>query len=369
MTDRLPAEVFPPGEYLADELEERGWSQGDFAEIIGRPVQFVSEIINAKKELTAESAAQIAAALGSEASTWLGLQTSYQLWRLGQDPEHRDVESRVARRARIAEVIPFAPLEKRGVIRSDESLDDLLDEVKRDFNMVSPDDVPRFRLAAKRSNHAEELSLTQRGWLWAAQRLARAQEVQDYDEPAFQQLVEGLAREVSAPEDLAVLPERFAGVGVHLVFVEHFPGGKIDGAAFMLANRPVIAVSGRGKRFDKLFFAIMHECAHVLAGHVDDGIALDDLADEGARQANKAREDQANDRAERWSLGGPVHLSGVPSAQAISAIAAQLGVPVAFVVGNLQHHHVVPWKTTLARGLPNADDVLRTWASNPKDGH
>lgn len=64
MTDRMPAEVFPPGEHLADELEERGWSQADFAEIIGRPVQFVSEIVNAKKELTAESAAQIAAALG-----------------------------------------------------------------------------------------------------------------------------------------------------------------------------------------------------------------------------------------------------------------------------------------------------------------
>lgn len=363
MTDRRPAEAFPPGEYLADELDARGWSQADFAEIIGRPVQFVSEIINAKKELTAESAAQIAAALGSEASTWLGLQAAYQLWRLSQDAGHLDTASRVAKRAQIAEIIPLAQLEKRGVIGTHESPGDLLKEVRRDFNMVQPGDLPRFRLAAKRSNHGDDLSLIQRGWLWAAQRQARTQQLSGYDESGFERLVEGLAREVSQPGDLASLPERFARVGVHLVFVEHFPGGKIDGAAFMLDKNPVVAVSGRGKRFDKLFFAIMHECGHVLAGDIDDGVALDDMADEAALEANKAREDGANRRAEAWSLGGPVRISGVMSAHAVADKAAQLGVPVAFVVGNLQHQHVLPWKTTLARGLPNADDVLRAWVS------
>lgn len=43
------AEVFPAGEYLAEELEERGWTQAEFAEILGRPPQFVSEIISGKK--------------------------------------------------------------------------------------------------------------------------------------------------------------------------------------------------------------------------------------------------------------------------------------------------------------------------------
>ncbi len=85
MTDRVPAEAFPPGEYLADELEARGWSQADFAEIIGCPVQLVSELVDARRELTAESATQVAAALGSPASTWLGLQARYQLWRRSQD--------------------------------------------------------------------------------------------------------------------------------------------------------------------------------------------------------------------------------------------------------------------------------------------
>lgn len=361
MSERKPAEVFPPGEYLADELEERGWSQADFAGIIGRPVQFVSEIINAKKELTAESASQIAAALGSEASTWLGLQANYQLWRLDQEPGHQDATASLADRARVAQIIPLTALERRGDVAAGASMSDLLAEVMRDFGMTSFDDTPRFGLAAKRANATEDLSLTQRGWLWVALRRARTRQVPHYDEAAFRRLLDGLTHEVSDPEHLAALPERFAAVGVRLVFVEHLAGGKIDGAAFMLDSNPVVAISGRGKRFDKLYFALLHECGHVVAGHIRDGFTLDDQADALTDSRDQARESEANDLAEGWCLGGPVKVGGSVTAQAIEAVARQRAVPTAFVIGNLQHHGILPWRTTLARGLPNADDVIRRW--------
>ena len=45
MNDVTVAEVFPPGEFLRDELEARGWTQTEFAEILGRPPRLVNEII------------------------------------------------------------------------------------------------------------------------------------------------------------------------------------------------------------------------------------------------------------------------------------------------------------------------------------
>ena len=48
-----PAEVFHPGEYLRDELEARGWTQTQFAKIVGQPVQLVNGIINGKTAVTA----------------------------------------------------------------------------------------------------------------------------------------------------------------------------------------------------------------------------------------------------------------------------------------------------------------------------
>ena len=72
-----PAEAFPPGEYLRDELDERGWTVVQFAEMIGQPVQAVSEILDAKTGITAETAVSISEALGTSAELWLNLETTY----------------------------------------------------------------------------------------------------------------------------------------------------------------------------------------------------------------------------------------------------------------------------------------------------
>ena len=75
-----PAEGFSPGDYLRDELDERGWAVAEFAEIIGRPVQAVSEILNAKKAITADTALSFSEALGTSAELWLNLQTAYRAY-------------------------------------------------------------------------------------------------------------------------------------------------------------------------------------------------------------------------------------------------------------------------------------------------
>jgi len=89
-----PAEAFHPGEYLREELEARGWSQRDFAKIVGRPLQVVNEIIRGKKRVTAETAKEIGLALGTGPKVWINLQTNYDLWSTG------DPDPGIARRAR-----------------------------------------------------------------------------------------------------------------------------------------------------------------------------------------------------------------------------------------------------------------------------
>jgi HTH-type transcriptional regulator/antitoxin HigA len=74
-----PAEVFPPGEYIREEIEARGWTQIDLAEILGRPVQVVNAIINGKKAVTPQTALELGAALGTGPEIGLNLETSYRL--------------------------------------------------------------------------------------------------------------------------------------------------------------------------------------------------------------------------------------------------------------------------------------------------
>ncbi len=91
-----PAEVFPPGEYLRDELEARGWTQTRFARIIGRPLQTVNGIINGKIRITAQTAKEIAAAFETSAELWMNLQKSYDLF---MTP---DADPAIHERARVA---------------------------------------------------------------------------------------------------------------------------------------------------------------------------------------------------------------------------------------------------------------------------
>jgi len=85
-----PAVLVPPGQILRREIEARGWSQKDLADILGRPVQVISEIVRGKKEITPETAVQLAAAFGTSAEFWSNLEANYRLRlakRLGPAPE------------------------------------------------------------------------------------------------------------------------------------------------------------------------------------------------------------------------------------------------------------------------------------------
>jgi addiction module HigA family antidote len=89
MTKHQPTyRAFPPGDLIREEIEYRGWSQNDLAQIMGRPLQAVNELINGRKAITARTARELEAALGPDAQFWLNMETSYRLYKQAQaDPE------------------------------------------------------------------------------------------------------------------------------------------------------------------------------------------------------------------------------------------------------------------------------------------
>src|SRR3546814_10906300 len=106
------AEIFPPGEFLKDELEARGWSQTELAEIIGRPTRLINEIIADKRTITPETAIQLGDSLGTGPELWMNLESQYQLSQV------RPNDGLVARRARLYERFPVREMIKRGWIEA-----------------------------------------------------------------------------------------------------------------------------------------------------------------------------------------------------------------------------------------------------------
>ena len=71
---------FHPGEMLLEEfLEPRGMSQAEFARQLGWTKARLNELIRGKRGITAESALDLAEALGTSANLWMNLQSTYDL--------------------------------------------------------------------------------------------------------------------------------------------------------------------------------------------------------------------------------------------------------------------------------------------------
>jgi HTH-type transcriptional regulator/antitoxin HigA len=352
------AEVFPVGEHLADELEARGWTQGEFADILGRPAQFVSEIIAGKKEITRESAAQIGAALGTSAEFWLNLQDAYHLWHQAQDARTQMELEDVRLRARLKELAPVSVLLKRGFLKESDPQGQAR-ELQQLYGMQDIHDDPDFVVAARRSNSQDELTATQMAWVACVRAKAASINVEPYSEAGLLDLAQRISRELKDVDRVVSLPAEFAVVGVRLVFVEAFPSSKLDGCSFLMDGAPVIGISGRGKRLDKVLFTLLHEVAHVVLGHLTEGRLI--LDDPDAHHTLGV-EEPADECAGSWILPKP--LPPLPERLSVGWVrksADEQGVHPIVLIGRLQKLGKLTWRTALVKGAPNVTDQLANW--------
>jgi HTH-type transcriptional regulator/antitoxin HigA len=275
MEYQRPAEAFPPGEYLADELEARGWKQNEFAEIIRRPVKVVNEIIAGKKSITPDTAYEIAAALGSSPQYWLNLQSSYDLWKT----EPPQAAQAISREAALRERFPVREMIKFGWIRETQNFDVLETQVFSFFGINSLTEQPAISFAARR-NYKENFSILQEAWIYRVKQLASALQVPPFLESKLRANLHQLEALMTEPEEMRKVPDFLLVHGVRLVVVEPIPGSKIDGVCFWLNDSsPVIGLTLKLDYIDNIWFNLWHEIEHVLRGDGKEVIVIDDFSD------------------------------------------------------------------------------------------
>jgi len=260
-TERVPVEVFHAGEYLLEEIEARGWTQAELAEILGRPLPAINEIITGKRGITPETAHGLAAAFGTTAEYWMNLDTQYQLWNSRKHDASRHAV--VQRKAHLYEIAPIKQMIKRRWIESSDSVDVLEQSVIEFFGMDSVEnDVPSVPFAAKTAT--AQLNSSHRAWIHRAGRLARAVQVTGpYTQNSVRKVKAQLRELLHSPEEIRHVPRILAENGIRFVVLEHLPQTKIDGAAFWLDGEPVMVMSLRFDRIDNFWFVLIHELDHI----------------------------------------------------------------------------------------------------------
>jgi HTH-type transcriptional regulator/antitoxin HigA len=367
---RVPAEVFPPGEFVREELEARGWTQGDLAQIMGRPVRLVSELITGKKQITPETARGLAQAFGdNDPLYWMNLDSAYRL------AKSEPVDESVGRRAKLYSLFPVRELTKRKWIETSDNLDVVEHRVCRFFRIKNVDERPVFAHAAKAVQYDERTAL-QLAWLYRAKELAEGTHSSPYSERKLREALAKLRTLLVAPEEIRQVSRILAEAGVRLVIVEFLPGAKIDGATFWLNDTPVIALSIRFDRIDNFWFVLRHEIEHVLNrdGLVTVDIELTeqlqrkDILPPEEVKANTAAAEFLVPKSELDSF--ITRVRPLYSEQRILLFAKRIGVHPGVVVGQLQFRDEVPYThfhkhLTKIREIVTQTAVTDGWGTVP----
>lgn len=320
-----------PGHYVREALDALNMTQGELAERMGRPDQLVSEIVNAKKEITEETAFDLEAVLGTPAHVWLNLETTY---RYGLQARQR--ASRLAEQIELAMKFPYNELVKVGVVAKTRGPAERVAELCGFFNVAKLDAVATAYAPAFRKDRTKEpCPYALAAWLRIGEREAETLDLPEYDRARTRASLDDLRRMTVGDGDIeAAIRSILSSCGIAFVAAPHLPKTYANGATFWHRSRPVVLLSIRGAYEDIFWFTLFHEIGHILL-HERSRTFIEGLG------TTSQQETEANEFArdtlipmDAWKL---FVASRSFSREAVNEFAAMQGIAPAVVVGRLCH--------------------------------
>ena len=333
----------PPGETLADILEDRGWSQTEFAERTGYTEKHVSLLINGKASITEATALKLELVMGNPAAFWLSREARYR-----EALARADEEKLLEKEGPWLKKLPLKHMLKSGWIRHRASVGAQVAECLRFFEVASVKAwETRYQepMAAFRSSKKYSIDPAPTGaWFRQGERVASTIKCKPFDKTAFKNslaVIRMLSNETDPDIFVPKLTEICAQVGVAVVFEPAPPGCPVSGATKWLSpTKALLMLSLRHKSNDHLWFSFFHEVGHILL-HGKKLMFID-----MEKMLTDEHEDEAN-RFSRDILIPPalaIKLMELPPSQAeVIAFAKQAQIAPGIVVGRLQNQGLLRW--------------------------
>ncbi|MBI1920953.1 MAG: HigA family addiction module antidote protein [Geobacter sp.] len=352
-----PARAIAPGRILTRELEARGWTQKDLARIMGRPAQAINEIVKGIKQITPETALELAEAFGTSAEFWTNLEAQY---RLALARKGKDIKE-IARKSRLYSLAPVSELLKRGWISAGESFEELEQAVFAFMGAASAEEIGKLAVSFRHARQLGPELTAQIAWVRRVEQIAAGRRVASFNATKLEKTLPKILACAANVEDVVNIPKLLADAGVHFVVVSHLDKTYLDGAKLMCGNNPVVALTLRYDRIDSFWFTLLHELAHIILKH--QGSYLDNLYEPDHVDGE---EKAANRLAGEWLLDPKAFKAFVKetrpyfSRSAITRFATSQGRHPGIVLGRLHHDKIVDYKN-LRGMLVKVSPLLQDW--------
>jgi addiction module HigA family antidote len=337
-----PDFISPPGETLAEILEERNMSQSELAQRMGRPKKTINEIIKGKAEITIDTALQIELVLGTPASFWMERERLYREY-LARKNENQRLKGYLG----WLKKIPYRQMTKLGWLKFYEDKIEQLRESLIFFAVVSPEQWEEIwgrnlSIDFRKSQAFESDQGAITAWLRQGEIEASKINCADYNELKFRDVLQQI-RLLTVKSIKVFQPQMIdlcAAAGVALVFVPELPKTRVHGATRWLGSqKALIQLSDRYKTNDHFWFSFFHEAGHIVL-HGKRILFL-----EGQDIQDKIKEKEADIFAANllinsrdWQI---FIANNCLSKKAINQFAEQQGIHPGIIVGRLQHEQII----------------------------
>lgn len=328
------------GDIVKEYLEQRGISQKDLANRTGFSEKHISNVLSGHARLTEDFALKLEKVIPDvPASYWLNYESKYRE-HLAREKEIYNLNTvdlkKVAKKFRFKDVF-------KGLNLS------LAEQATEMLKMLGISDFANFNAAFQNletefmedGGEKEAIAI----WLSLCEDEVELQnsDLTNIDFlkvqlktslPKFKNIANNDNLEVS----LKSCKKLLNSLGIYFVVCEAIPGCKVRGALTQYRGRPAIYISGRFRTQDYVWFAIIHELAHLLLHYQKNDVILsyeDNVPD------SREKEKEANEFARDFFIDRPAYKSFTTknefTSTSIRNFAARQKVTAAIVVGQLQH--------------------------------
>lgn len=260
-----------PGTILKLELEERGISQKDFAEMLGIQKSHLNEIIRGKRALSPNVADKIEEVLGISSVSLMNLQTQYE-YNLRQI-ENKSAEEQEALRqlGLYNEIFDVKVLLKRlgyDCKTAIEKLNVLVSEIHLPEPATLKHTASGMFKKSSKTGQDPRMLMT---WKLLAETTARKVKTKTTfkaDDKAA--LLSKLTTALHANANtIKTISEFFSEYGICFCVVKKIERASVDGYSFFENGTPYIIVTERFDRIDNLAFAVLHEVGHIFLHYLN----------------------------------------------------------------------------------------------------
>jgi HTH-type transcriptional regulator / antitoxin HigA len=356
--EKLSAQTLSPGAHLALILQEQGMKQAELAAMMGRPPQYVHDIIKGKKSMDARVAVELEEALSTPtASQWLEWELEHQRFLMKQDLSTRREAS--LKRRDVMDRYPFAV----DAVRFDwipDAKDPSVLLANIEAFLAQGEHNPS--IAFRTSEKVEGFKQSLKAWtIQAYSQVAQpVHEVPRFDREHFVDLLRELEALMPSDEGIEAVPGVLRKYGIRFTVLASIRKAPVDGIASLNGGQPFIVLSLRHGQIDRFWFVLMHELAHIYLGHEPKNVmmVLDNYDD---RNDRNPIEREADAQALDWLWDQGKYHAFVNrydfTLESIHKFAVAIGRHPAMVIGRLKADGWLPYHM-FAREHPSIRESL-----------